>query len=135
MKAFLDTIVWLAGRFGSGLCAELLEALIEAKYTLLVDERVLAEFRRIAKTKFRIDRDTLARADIFFTHFTQCVPAASLPAPGIPDPDDALIISAALAAGADLFVTGDKALLELGEVQGLPILDVRTAYLRLRGLG
>jgi predicted nucleic acid-binding protein len=51
------------------------------------------------------------------------------------DPSDALILAAALAAGADLFVTGDKALLDLGEVQGMPILDVRTAYLRLRGLG
>jgi putative PIN family toxin of toxin-antitoxin system len=135
VKAFLDTNVWLAGRLGSGLCAELLEALIEANVGLLVDERVLAEFRRIAKTKFRIDQETLVQADIFFLRFTQCVPAADHPIPGIPDPDDALIISAALAAGADFFVTGDKALLDLGEVQGMPILDVRTAYLRLRGLG
>jgi len=135
VKAFLDTNVWLAGRLGSGLCAQLLEALIEANYVLLVDERVLAEFRRIARTKFRIDQETLAQADVFFLRYTQCVPAADHPIPGIPDPDDALIISAALAAGADFFVTGDKALLELGEVQGMPVLDVRTAYLRLRGLG
>jgi predicted nucleic acid-binding protein len=53
----------------------------------------------------------------------------------VPDPDDAWIIAAALNAGADLFVTGDKALLELGAVQGLPIIDPRTAYARLRGLG
>jgi predicted nucleic acid-binding protein len=62
------------------------------------------------------------------------LPAAEAPAPDIPDPDDAWIIAAALAAGADWFVTGDRPLLALGGVADMPILDPRSAYMRLRGL-
>ncbi|MDY0331676.1 MAG: hypothetical protein RBR52_14455 [Thiomonas sp.] len=44
------------------------------------------------------------------------LPAAAQPTPGVPDPDDAWIIAAALAARADGFVTGDEALLGLEHV-------------------
>lgn len=41
----------------------------------------------------------------------------------ISDPDDIPIISPALAAEADLFVTGDKALLELRLVHEMPVVS------------
>jgi hypothetical protein len=37
----------------------------------------------------------------------------------------------ALAGGSDLFVTGDRALLDLGDVRGLPIVSPRDAWARL----
>ena len=134
MKVFLDTNVWLSGRFRPGLCAELLEALVEMDAAILLDDRVFGEFRRIARDKLRVDGITLARAEVFFRDYAVVVPAASQPAADIPDPDDAWIIAAALAAGADLFVTGDKALLELRKIGDMTLADPRTAYLRLRGL-
>lgn len=135
MRIFVDTNVWLAGLFGHGLCAALLETLIEAECILLANEQVMTEFRRIAKTKFQVDDTALAQAELFFTESVAIVDVATQPAAGIPDPDDAWIIASALAAQADLFVTGDKALLALGAVEGMPIFDPRAAYLRLRGLG
>lgn len=134
MRVFVDTNVWLAGLFGHGLCAALLETSIEAECVLLANEQVMTEFRRIAKTKFQVDEAALAQAELFFTEFVAIVDAAAQPAAGVPDPDDAWIIASALAAQSDLFVTGDKALLALGAVGGLPILDPRAACLRLRGL-
>lgn len=134
MKVFVDTNVWLSGRFRSGLCADLLDALVEADATMLLDERVLGEFMRIARDKLKVEESVLARAALFFNQYAIVVPAADEPAPDIPDPDDAWIITAALNAGADLFVTGDRALLDLGTVQGLPLVDPRTTYARLRGL-
>lgn len=48
------------------------------------------------------------------------------PAPvAIRDPDDAVILGEALAIGADVLITGDKDLLEPGEVAGIKILDPR----------
>ena len=135
MKVFVDTNVWVSGRFRPGLCAQLLEALIESGSDILLDERVLDEFMRIARDKLKVDAPLLARAAVFFHQYTAQVPAAGTPTAGIPDPDDAWIIAAALAAGADWFVTGDRALLDLGTVEGLPILSPRTAYERLSGLG
>ncbi|QXP83817.1 putative toxin-antitoxin system toxin component, PIN family [Methylococcus sp. Mc7] len=135
MKIFVDTNVWLSGRFRPGLCAELLEALVGLDATILLDERVLGEFKRIARDKLKVNDVDLARAELFFRDYTVVVPAADDAAEGIPDPDDAWIIAAALSAGADLFVTGDKELLALGVVGGMPVIDPRTAYMRLRWLG
>lgn len=134
MKVFVDTNVWLSGRFRPGLCAELLEALVESDAAILLDTRVLDEFMRIARDKLKVDEPLLARAAAFFHQYAVPVPAAAAPTAGVPDPDDAWIIAAALNAGADLFVTGDKALLELGVIEGLPIVSPRAAYERLRGL-
>jgi putative PIN family toxin of toxin-antitoxin system len=134
VKVFVDTNVWLSGRFWPGLCAELLDTLIMLDMTILLDARVLEEFRRIARDKLKVDDSALQQAELFFHRYAVTLPAAEAPAPGIPDPDDAWIIAAALAAGADWFVTGDKALLALDAIASLPILHPREAYRRLRGL-
>ena len=134
MRVFVDTNVWLAGRFGRGLCPDLLAELIETDADLLLDVRVLDEFRRIALTKFGVAQPVLERAERFFHKYAHIVPAADTAVAGVPDADDAWIIAAALGAKAQLFVTGDKALLELGQVEGLPIVTPRTAFLKLRGL-
>ena len=134
MKVFVDTNVWLSGLLGRGLCADLLDALIDAGWPLLLDERVLGELRRIAQHKFGVDDLMLARVERFLRQQAVLLPASAQAAKNIPGPDDAWIIAAALTADAGLFVTGDKALLALGAVEGLPIIDPRAAYLKLRGL-
>lgn len=134
MRVFIDTNVWLSGRFWPGLCAELLEGLVENGDDLLLDERVLAEFRRIARDKLKVDEVTLGRAEIFFHQYAVIVPAAETPIAAVPDPDDAWIIAAAVLAGADVFVTGDQALIGMGHAEKLTILAPRQAYQRLRGL-
>lgn len=65
MKVFIDTNVWLSGRFRPGLCANLLETLLEEGAELLLDERVLTEFQRIARDKLGVDDFLLARAALF----------------------------------------------------------------------
>ena len=134
MKVFVDTNLWLAGRFGRGLCADLLEGLIEADIEILLDERVLAEFRRIGRNKFTVIDSTFDEAMLFFTRYAATLPASDTRAPGVPDPDDALIIAAALSADASLFVTGDKALLALESLGSMQIVDPRTIFMKLRGL-
>ncbi|MDT8321329.1 MAG: putative toxin-antitoxin system toxin component, PIN family [Xanthomonadales bacterium] len=134
MKVFVDTNVWLAGRFSRGLCAELLDALLELSAEIMLDERVLAEFHRIARDKFSVDSDVLDEAERFFRRYTEVLASAAEPCTGIPDPDDVWIVAAALDGGADWFVTGDKALLDLGRVRNLVVLSPRDAYTHLRGL-
>ena len=48
-----------------------------------------------------------------------------------PDPDDDVVIATALAAKADLLVTGDRPLLAVGEYQGVRIVDVGEALRRV----
>lgn len=132
MKVFVDTNVWLAGRFGRGLCADLLDLLILEDVDIIIDERVREEFCRIATGKFGVDVETMAVADGFFEQHTHIVKAARQPTPGVPDPDDAWIIAAAIEHGADVFVTGDKALLALGRLEDLVILEPRALFVHLR---
>lgn len=55
-------------------------------------------------------------------------PARPTPTPRIaPDPDDDVVIGTALAAKADLIVTGDKPLLPVAEYQGVRIVGVSQA--------
>lgn len=50
----------------------------------------------------------------------------------IPDPEDVVILAAAHAGNAACFVTGDKALLDLGEVDGMPVISPRQFWERFR---
>lgn len=134
MRAFLDTNVWLSARFRPGLCAQLLEMLVEAGAVILLDERVHSEFRWIARDKLHVDESALARADVFFQEYAVIVPAVEHAAPNVSDTEDARIVAAALAAGSTWFVTGDKALLDLSKVEAMSILNPRKAYEHLRGL-
>jgi putative PIN family toxin of toxin-antitoxin system len=134
VRVFVDTNVWLAGRFGRGLCADLLEALVEEDIEILLDERVLAEFRRIGRDKFAVDERTLDEAELFFRRYATILSPSATPTVNVPDPDDAFIIAAALSANAGLFVTGDKALLALQSVGSMQIVDPRAIFMRLRRL-
>lgn len=130
MRVFLDTNVLLSGFFGSGLCDELICRLLTSGHEILIGEPVAREFVRIARDKFGVAPADLSYALEVLRRQTAVPAAASEPA-GIPDPDDAPIVACALAARADLFVTGDKALLALREVNDMPIVPPRAAWERL----
>lgn len=131
MKVFIDTNVWLSARFHTGLCARLLDELVEVGVELLLDERVLDEFTRIARDKFQVEDVLLRRTLVFFHEYARVVPAAREPLPDVPDAEDALIIAAALAADAQWFVTGDQALLKCAIPGEILMLVPRAAFERL----
>ena len=134
MKVFLDTNVCISPFFGHGLCTELLDyLLLEQRFHILVSAPVIEEFERIATVKFRVPHHEVIAARDFLGDFLVSDKPAPLPN-DFPAPDDAPIIGAALAAGADLFVTGDKALLALDTIENLSIRSPRDAYILLRDL-
>jgi hypothetical protein len=55
------------------------------------------------------------------------------PFPSLPDPDDKPIVTSALAGNANVFVTGDKALLQLHNVEHLPVVSPRNFWEMLAG--
>lgn len=130
MKVFLDTNVLIAAFAVRGLCADVFR-LTATDHELLIGEPVLIEMRRILETKLRMP--TAARSDVLrvLSRFPRA-PAAKAPiALGINDPDDEWVVACAVTASADVFVTGDKALLGLQRVQNMPIVSVREFWTRL----
>lgn len=102
---------------------------------LLVSEMVLTEFSRTLTVKFKVPPEKTLQAVTGIRQLAEVVSQGGPLATPIPDPDDAPIVASALAAGADLFVTGDKALLDLGAVAGMTIASPRECWLNLRGPG
>lgn len=128
MKVFLDTNVLVAAVTTSGLCAKLLDLVI-TEHTLVVSVIVLEELEEVL-SKPRLERPARPRSADFIAFLRQYEGVPRPPAPDplpVRDPDDAWIVAAALAGGAELLVTGDRDLLEVVGPTPLPIVPPRTA--------
>lgn len=133
MRIFLDTNVLASGFATRGLCAELLEAVI-GEHELLTCEAVLQELERVLADKFQMPKPAITGYIGLLRAEGQIIAAVGLPTITISDPDDAPIVASAVAVKADAFVTGDKALLDLTAVGGVPILSPRQFWQTLTGL-
>ncbi len=124
MRIVFDTNVLFSAFLTHGACAGLYEECLQ-RATIVVSPEILDEFEEKLVTKARLSaaeaREVIhaVRAD------ADVVASATLPEPICRDPDDDLILAAALAARADAIVTGDKDLLVLKEFKGIPILTPR----------
>jgi len=131
VKVFLDTNVLASALATRGLCAELFEAVLQS-HELLVSPPVLRELERVLPAKLGQSKQiTMEFIDLLKVYAT-IVKSVSL-AVSLPDPDDEPIVASALSGKAQVFVTGDKALLELGKVEGLPIVSPRKFWEILAG--
>ena len=123
MRIFLDTNVLASALTTRGLCAELFEVVLQS-HDLLISEAVFRELQRILPEKLG-QTEVITNGFIALLRTEGQVITAEHPLPKLPDPDDEAIIAAALAGNANVFVTGDKALLNLESVEGLPIITPR----------
>ena len=131
MRVFLDTNVLASAAATRGLCADVLREVLTS-HELLTSEQVLSELERVLRTKFDVPRDLI---DDFMGLMRQDTVLAK-PDPlldiEIDDKDDVPILSAALSAAADVFVTGDKEILDLGQIGRLTILSPRQFWEKLK---
>lgn len=129
MKVFLDTNVLIAAFATRGLCAEVFW-LAATEHNVLIGEPVLVETRRILETKLRMPAAARNQILSVLRGFERAPAAAAPRHLGIDDPDDGWIVASALAASADVFVTGDKALLSLQRVDAMAIVSPREFWTR-----
>lgn len=126
MRVFLDTNVWVAALSREGFCARLAR-LLPRYHEMIVGEPVIEETLRILAVKFHLPADLVARAERELRRH-RIVPRAESPVTlPINDPDDEWIVATALLASVNRFVTGDKALLGLGQAGAMRILSPREA--------
>jgi predicted nucleic acid-binding protein len=133
LRIFFDTNVLASALMGHGLCPDLLDRAVIG-HSVLLGAPVQEELHRVLTAKFRVPADLWRELESRLSEFEQR-PAAIVPmGVAIPDPTDVPILACAISANADVFVTGDRALLELREVEGIPILSVRQFWQKLAGL-
>ena len=132
MRVFLDTNVLVAAFATRGLCADVVRTVL-AQHELVLSDTVIEELKRTLIQKIRLPETNVREITTFLRASASLAGAPARPAPvPIRDPDDAVILGEALANSADVLVTGDKDLLEAGDVPGIRILDPRGFWLLVR---
>ena len=134
MKVFLDTNVLASSIATRGLCSELLENVIH-DHELLTCQQVLLELERILVRKFGLPAAVVSGFLGLLEAQARLVASRKIPSIPIRDTDDVAILACALAGEADVFVTGDKELLDLRGIESLVIVSPRELWLQFRGLG
>ena len=128
MKVFLDTNVLASALTTRGLCAELFEVVLQS-HELLISEPLLRELERILPDKLCLTK-SITEGFISLLRTEGYLVTDGHPAPSLPDADDEPIVASALAGGAKVFVTGDKALLKLKTIEELPVITPRELWER-----
>lgn len=131
MRVFLDTNVLVSAFASRGLCAEVFE-LVLLDHDLILGQNVVREFEKALREKVKLPvvRSTEI-IDFVSSEAAQIVDKAE-PAIVNVDAADALVLGEALASHADLFVTGDAALLRLAAIGALKIVSPRQFWEVLR---
>ena len=128
MRLVLDTNVVASAILWGGVPRLLLQAGREKRVELFTSAALLAEPTDIlGRRKFdkKIAASTLTVDQLVDRYAALVALVRPAPTPRVaPDLDDDVVIGTALAAKADLIVTGDKALLSVAEYQGIRIVSV-----------
>ena len=136
MRLVLDTNVVASALLWGGVPPLLLQAGREKRIELFTSAALLAELTDVlGRRKFdrKIAASTLTVDQLVDRYAALAGLVRPTPTPRIaPDPDDDVVIGTALAAKADLIVTGDKPLLSVAEHQGVRIVGVSHADHRHR---
>lgn len=127
----MDTNVLVSAFATRGLSAELLQAVC-LEHELFTGRELLREFAQALAVKFKVPAEGRAEAIESILRNASRVVEDSEPADCDADRDDRRILGEAIAAGAQVFVTGDKELVALGSVGSMKILTPRQLWELLR---
>jgi putative PIN family toxin of toxin-antitoxin system len=133
VRIFLDTNVLASSIATRGLCSELLENIIR-EHVLLTCQVVLDELERVPADKFRLPQPVIAGFLGLIKTEARIVASKEPLSISITDAADMPIIASAIAGEAEAFVTGDRELLDLKQVQALSVVSPRQMWLQLAGL-
>ena len=123
MTVVLDTNVLVAALVAEGLCREVVHRVIRMR-SVATSPPLLDELDATLRRKFKITAAAAAFLDAFRAQ-VRIVEATPLEGPVCRDPDDDTVLATAVAADANLIVTGDDDLLVLRTYAGIAIVSPR----------
>jgi putative PIN family toxin of toxin-antitoxin system len=123
VKLVVDTNVLIAGLAGEGLCRDIVKRRLPT-CELFTSRALLDELVEKLTLKFNLTPDELPLLKIYEAEASVIKPGP-LPKQICRDPDDDEVLAVAIAAEAEMILTGDKDLLVLKQFQGIRILSPR----------
>lgn len=132
MRVFLDTNVLVSGFATRGLSADVIRLLL-TEHDLLTSEIVLSETRRVLHEKLGVPAERVNEIEgLLRRYHVEPTPKVNSPVE-VRDPDDELVLASAIAAEAEILITGDKDLLDVAnQVEALRIMTPRTFWESVR---
>jgi uncharacterized protein len=131
VRVCLDTNVLVAAFATRGLCTDVFRT-VPAEHDLVIGEVILAEFRRVLATKFKVPRERIDAIEAVFAPFP-VIPKPDAPDPAnVRDAADRWIVATAVAGNADVLITGDRDLLDVRSDLPVRTLDPREFWELLR---
>jgi uncharacterized protein len=130
MRVLLDTNVLASAVAARGLCADVLREVL-AEHELVVCPQILSELRRILRIKFGLPSDVIGDFVELLQQDTILTRPGKLPKLSLKDKDDLGILAAAQSGDADVVVTGDKELQQLGHFLHVKIMSPRQFWQKL----
>jgi uncharacterized protein len=134
LGALCDTNVLVSAFIAGGPPSRLIEEAIDGRLELVLADPVLVELERVLRTKLGFERERVRAIRQFLVGLA----ATRMSAPSEPpqavsgDPDDDVILACAVAAGADVLVSGDRRhLLPLGVHRNVRIITPQTLLAEL----
>jgi uncharacterized protein len=123
VRIVVDTNVIIAGLVAEGICRDIVKRRLPA-CELFTSRVLLDELAAKLREKFGLDPNELPLLKIYGDEAAVIKPP-KLSKPVCRDVDDDEVLATALAAKAEIILTGDKDLLMLKEFQGVKILSPR----------
>ena len=140
MRLVLDTNIVVSALIWGGTPYKLLQAATDGGVELFSSPMLLAELNRVLAREhlsscLAKQASSAEQAIGFYGELAISVSPLVTPRAVPRDADDDQVIAAALAAGADLVVSGDADLLSLGSFEGIAIVTASAALARIESSG
>lgn len=125
MKVVFDTNIFVSALvFPGGRGEAALQRILEERDELVLSKPIIDELLGILERKFSRDAEELSHVAVFLSELSLTVkPRQRLSV--VKDEPDNRILECAIAGHAQVIVTGDRALLALGEYRGVRIISLR----------
>lgn len=137
MRVVVDSNVLISIALKSKALIAIREAWLEERFTLLGSEPLLHELEEVLRRNKFVRLITPEEVDVFISSLREVMTWVHLrePYPEFSDPKDSFLLAMARDSGAEMLVTGDKALLDLGQFEETMIISPRTFVARIQNLG
>jgi len=127
MKVVLDTNVWVSAWLWRGLPNNLIHLARREEIQICISESLLAELESTLsykKLQQKIQSLNLTKEQLLIgtREITYIYPIEELIVPELRDPDDTVVLATAIAASAEVIITGDRDLLILQEYKNMQII-------------
>ena len=125
MRVVFDTNIFISALlFPESSADEALRKIIQGEDHLIISKAILDELLGVLARKFSRDREALARIAVLLADIGMLVkPGHKINV--LSDEADNRILECAIKGEADIIVTGDHALLNLGNYMGIKIMSLR----------